>query len=309
MKITVEVEFTPLYELIASLAAYSNPKLSRSLYLDKSWWTKVKRMVPPLPFKGGPLRDGDSHGGAVLLIRAASAHHDSPAVFTQWLRRQTIDDLRSIIGPYFTTFPFQTASELVAYRNALGDLIDFWSEHYLPSMNPALLSGLARHAEVGQELARRCDPIEVIEELTGGIRLGERPEDHRILLIPQYHCRPINLYFNFHGLTLFLYPAEALPPEPGEVPRELLRVTAALADSSRLKILRLVANKPLNFTDLVGQTGLAKSTVHHHLVILRAAGLLWVHDRFETNAVFELRPTVGDLVKNRLVAYLRGEEP
>lgn len=48
----------------------------------------------------------------------------------------------------------------------------------------------------------------------------------------------------------------------------------ALGDPTRLRILRLVAEAPLNVSELVSLVGLAQSSVSHHLSKLRGMGLL-----------------------------------
>lgn len=48
----------------------------------------------------------------------------------------------------------------------------------------------------------------------------------------------------------------------------------ALGDPTRLRILRLVAETPLNVTELVSVVGIAQSSVSHHLAKLKGIGLL-----------------------------------
>lgn len=47
-----------------------------------------------------------------------------------------------------------------------------------------------------------------------------------------------------------------------------------LGDPTRLRILRLVAEAPLNVTELVSLVGVAQSSVSHHLGKLKGLGLL-----------------------------------
>ncbi len=103
---------------------------------------------------------------------------------------------------------------------------------------------------------------------------------------------------------LLLHLADALPPVPGTPPPALLRLTHALSDESRLRILRYLAAGERSFTEVVREIGLAKSTVHHHLVALRAAGLVRVrHDA--ANAVgYGLRADALDDLDARLTSFL-----
>lgn len=55
---------------------------------------------------------------------------------------------------------------------------------------------------------------------------------------------------------------------------ELSQSFRALGDPTRLRILRLVAQAPLNVTELVSLVGVAQSSVSHHLGKLKGLGLL-----------------------------------
>ena len=57
------------------------------------------------------------------------------------------------------------------------------------------------------------------------------------------------------------------PPDP------LVAAYKALGDETRLRILRRLAEGPAGLTELTELTGLAKSTVHGHLLVLRTGGL------------------------------------
>ena len=54
------------------------------------------------------------------------------------------------------------------------------------------------------------------------------------------------------------------------------RLACVLSDRSRLVALRLLAERSLTLQELADQLGVRKSTMHHHLAQLRAAGLLRV---------------------------------
>lgn len=90
-----------------------------------------------------------------------------------------------------------------------------------------------------------------------------------------------------------------------------LAVTKALADSSRVRILALLLERPLCVCQITEVLGLAPSTVSKHLFLLRRAGLLstekegrWIHCRATPRARRWAVPrTPADL--RRLQAVLR----
>jgi DNA-binding transcriptional ArsR family regulator len=80
------------------------------------------------------------------------------------------------------------------------------------------------------------------------------------------------------------------------------RVYKALGDEGRLKLLRRLSDGPLKLSEAAAELGVAKSTAHHHLAILRQAGFVTIRDEDEN--VYSLRrdllPQAGEL----LTAYL-----
>jgi len=68
----------------------------------------------------------------------------------------------------------------------------------------------------------------------------------------------------------------AIAPLPAKEQERLVRTFKALADPTRLEILRLVSAQPgaTCVCDIVGHFDLKQPTISHHLRILREAGLL-----------------------------------
>ena len=71
-------------------------------------------------------------------------------------------------------------------------------------------------------------------------------------------------------------PPRRVAPLPAPEQDRLVRVFKALADPTRLEILRLLAAQrgPTCVCDVVAHFGLAQPTISHHLRVLREAGLL-----------------------------------
>jgi len=83
---------------------------------------------------------------------------------------------------------------------------------------------------------------------------------------------PLAHYTNdIEGIKAF---DESLGIDRTAPPASLVRFHKALSDERRLRILRLLADRDLNLQELSDAIGLAKSTTHHHTVVLRAAGLI-----------------------------------
>jgi DNA-binding transcriptional ArsR family regulator len=129
-----------------------------------------------------------------------------------------------------------------------------------------------------QERAIQLPWLELLEELSQGLRFDQRPAAPELVLAPSYWSTPL-MYFGkvsaYREILLF----GARPPDtslvPGEVvPDALLRMLKALSDPTRLRILHYLAREPLTPTQLARRLRLRSPTVIHHLRILRLAGLV-----------------------------------
>ncbi len=141
-------------------------------------------------------------------------------------------------------------------------------------IRPALQAAL-QHA---QELARRLPLMDLLEEVSQGLRFGAPPQAAELVLAPSYWCTPL-MYMGHSGADRRIYLFGARPPEaslvPGEtIPDALLRALAALSDPTRLRILHYLAQEPLSPAELSRRLRLRAPTVIHHLKTLRLAGLV-----------------------------------
>lgn len=122
-------------------------------------------------------------------------------------------------------------------------------------------------------------PADLIERTTSGLRWLGEPGVRRLILAPSYFSRPYNFLLAGSDWRFFGYPIadEALDAlDPLAAPPGLVRLHRALGDTTRLRILKLLAGRDFYLTELAQQLGLSKPTIKHHLVLLRSAGLVTV---------------------------------
>jgi DNA-binding transcriptional ArsR family regulator len=82
-----------------------------------------------------------------------------------------------------------------------------------------------------------------------------------------------------------------------------VRLSKALGDEKRLRILRALADGEKTLMELADTFGVAKTTMHHHMIILRSAGLVTVgvgSKRYRLR--HETVPDVGALLSGYLGA-------
>lgn len=301
----VEVDWAPAYELVVSLQAVTSRSDHKTLELGLEWVKRVRQQVQ-LPAESAAVME---YSDALHpLIRQCPAERNV-AGFLGWLASLPAGELYERLEPDILRGRKDVLSTLGTFRDRSVELLSIWNDRYFSQVDPAILAGLAADAVAKRELLHAITPEQVLEIATTGILFSDETADETILLVPQYHYRPWNVYSDYQGWRLFAYPADALSPVPDEPPPRLLRVTRALADPSRLRILRHLASEPRRFGDLVQVTGLSKSTVHHHMVILRAAGLVHVHEKGTGPDTYSLRPHVAEDLGDVLSTYISGGPP
>jgi len=189
----------------------------------------------------------------------------------------------------------------VEAKQALLELLSRWNEHVLPQLAPTDPSLVERDAEAKRELVKSVPPEQVVERLAPGIQWVPGPEIDRVVLFPAYSPRPWVYMSEYKRVKIFCPPITAdRTRTPGD-PAELVRVYKALGDESRLKLLRRLQEGPISLTDAAKEVGLAKSTTHHHLAILRQAGFVLIQEGDDTYTLrTDMRPEPGALLEQFL---------
>jgi DNA-binding transcriptional ArsR family regulator len=175
-------------------------------------------------------------------------------------------------------------------------------ERILPMVKREAAALERRRAELPAEL--------FIEEAMRGVQWQRPAGLRRILFAPSYFARPAVFYHFWHGTLTFCPPVDDAQLEPverqvieGATGVEVLRFFEALGDPTRLRILRLLSQREMYLTELAEKLGLTKATTKHHMVRLRAAGLVTLYDR-ERLTYYAIRPDVASHADQLLSDYL-----
>jgi DNA-binding transcriptional ArsR family regulator len=137
---------------------------------------------------------------------------------------------------------------------------------------------LVRDAEAKRAMAGTLSPEALIDAATNGLQFRREPWARRVILLPQVALRPWNTMGGWEDLYILGYPVAdaSLGVDRSAPPANLVRLHKALGDEKRLRMLKILARGTASLQELARATGIAKSSAHHHLVILRAAGLVKV---------------------------------
>jgi len=184
-------------------------------------------------------------------------------------------------------------------KRLLTILTRWYDEVYAPNSAEALVA-LERDAEAKQQLARTRSLEQLVEIATNGVQYSPAPGIGRLVLFPGYWQRPWVLMNEYKHVKIFCYPLALDHGDEGPTSAELARLYKALADEGRLRLLKRVSEGPMTLTEAAQELGVAKSTAHHHLAMLRAAGFV-VTREVGDDKVYNLRrdllPQAGALLQ------------
>ncbi len=125
-------------------------------------------------------------------------------------------------------------------------------------------------------------------------------------MIPDVALRPFVVPFDFEATQVFLVSVsdEALDPEEIRSNR-LAKVAAALGDPIRMRTLRELAREEgLTASALAERVGVERTSLHHHLGLLRSAGLLTIEDPGDGSWHYSVRRDQVDELGASLRDYL-----
>jgi DNA-binding transcriptional ArsR family regulator len=182
----------------------------------------------------------------------------------------------------------------------MADLLERWDLEVFSGLGPALEGELEASAQAATRLARQLPGDRFIVKMTRGVEYRPEPWIDSVVLVPSVLGRPW-VDITEHGSTkYFFYPAGSGAAAPDV---QLVEVYKALGDETRLRILRQLAAGVTSLSEIAENLGLAKSTVHGHMVVLRTAGLTRsIVGGDSKGYVLNDRPDLNDL----LDTYMKG---
>jgi DNA-binding transcriptional ArsR family regulator len=325
----VSVDWGLAYEALIGLALFIGGEEESSYEIGEAWFKSVRRKASP------GLRDSArklaGKEGYALVGLAGLAHEygarDVAALVTRLRRDRSGEAKRALLHCEAPLVEAVLRGEPAAEREYLqklggqsrelarrtikadprvlageaADLLERWDREIFAELGPALRGDLEASAQAATRLSRQLPADRLIVKVTRGVEYRTEPWIDSVVLVPSVLNRPWVDITEYNGTKFFLYPAgrDAATPDV-----ELVEVYKALGDETRLRILRLLSTGVTSLTDIAEKLGLAKSTVHGHLVILRGAGLTRSVVGAEGKAyVLNDRPDLNSL----LDVYLKAE--
>jgi DNA-binding transcriptional ArsR family regulator len=200
------------------------------------------------------------------------------------------------LGPLLDLTPRET-------KSAVLEVMERWYQEIFQPREAEWGPILHRDAAAKRLMLETMPPAEVIEAASG-IQFIPQPGIRQVHLIPQLATRPWVWLAEHDDARLYCYPVadESLGPDASAPPSRLVRLHKALGDEKRLRMLKAIATSGATLQELAERFGLPKSTAHHHLAILRSAGLIRVTSDEEHR--YSVRRDVLPEMAGLLDAYL-----
>lgn len=200
-----------------------------------------------------------------------------------------------------------------AFGDAYLSALEQYHEVFFAEEETRIVPVLEQALERAQQQAETLSVVELLEALSQGVRFTKPVEAEELILVPVFWTTPLIIEeMVAPGRLLFAWGARPADMSlvPGEVvPALMHQALKALADPTRLRILRYLAEEPLTPTDLAARLRLRAPTVVHHLHTLRLARLVYLtlEEGVERRYALRYEAVLDNL--DTLKAFLRGNAP
>jgi DNA-binding transcriptional ArsR family regulator len=295
-------EFSPIYEIVNSLFVFS----AKNNFHDfgKEWTKEVIVNIDDADFLI-KIQGSDSFPSLdyIYLLILNSPEKNDVSKFIHWLENLTAGEVYEILSPYVVE---GLPGNLGEIRDDYVYLLKTWLRYY--KINDSVFNSLAEKAKLVESTMHQYELTMLIEQLTNGIHVIPTEQTNIVVLIPSYYLKPMNYVACLHNTAIVVYSVDFPMENTVTPPLALSRMTRALGDEKRLQILKILAEKPYNLTDLSKEIKLSKSNLHYHLSLLRIAGLVRaVKDLSIKFDKYEIRPNVFIQLKDLLEQYILGK--
>ncbi|MFJ7731457.1 ArsR/SmtB family transcription factor [Lysinibacillus sp. NPDC097231] len=333
-KISLQVESSPVWEVILGIAGYTHVQLRHTFDFDEEWTFSQQSMSESL-IESLKLIEKTNFWYSLIMLqnelssltvedfvnqlhdipvekfygillpyknretesmrRETAARHNNPELFEEYAAH--FDD-HDYLGEYIRNLSQYSHQELC---ELFSSVLNKWYNWVSQQEKWEKWMQALNFEEKRYQSLDVSNPMEEIEHITGGVKYQIEPSIWTVKLIPHISYRPWILEKRSCDTKLFFYPLkEELLLEPGVPPRDLVRSYKALGDELRLKLLYQLLRGPLSLQELSAQFNINKTTLHHQLSLLKAARLIKVD-----KGIYSGNPIEIDVLYERLTQYLR----
>jgi DNA-binding transcriptional ArsR family regulator len=151
-----------------------------------------------------------------------------------------------------------------------------WNEEVFGEWDAETRGPVSRAAERIRASVDAVGPDAAIERATNGIQFIAEPGIRGVVIAPSVVVRPYVRYDEQRDVAVLVCPVddESMGADAAAPPARLVRLSRAFADERRLRILKRLTADDYTLQELSEHFEIPKSTMLHHLVILRSAGVV-----------------------------------
>ena len=331
----IKIEASLLWESALGIAAITNKRLIETLEKQKESWDQLKKSLSTSLVKELTIVEKENTWKALLLLLHQEEFKKLSefTVFLDGLEDETFryiclpyigskfQELRTLASegdhasrnilkqktednPFFPDYiEFICTTDLEKLRNHLKNVISKWYEEVTAPQAEMLTGILTRDKQTKTKMSEKLKPEALVEWATGGITYLPEPSVHKVLLIPQSIYRPWNVEGDIEGVKVFYYPVanDSIYPDDHYMPSYfLVQKHKALGDEARLRMVKLLKGTERTLQEITNELNMGKSTVHHHLKILKSARLVEA-----LGGKYRLKENAVQSLSNELMHYLQ----
>ena len=206
---------------------------------------------------------------------------------------------------------FNAWSDRKVFGQKFYDALEAYVENFYQEEELRIIPAQEAALEQAKTLAEDNDVLTVLEQLSSGVRMDWISGLSTVILAPSFWAAPFVIFNQLdeeNGIVLFGARPEGMALVPGDlVPEDLLNALKALADPTRLRILRYLLEGPSTPSELAKILRLRPPTVIHHLQNLRLAGLVLVTVSPQSERRYAIRMDGVKTSVQHLNNYLSGD--
>jgi predicted DNA-binding protein YlxM (UPF0122 family) len=330
----VQFEYSILWECALGIAAITNTPIIKTLEKPIDFWKDTRESLSKELLQNLDFVEKNNTWKALLQL-LHKKNFANLSEFTSYIQDLSVTDLKFICLPFIGSkiqairhsaalgeelainemkeltkdnpfFPryieFICKEEVYHLKEHLINVMTGWYDAVIRGDLEHLHRILQTDVEAKKQMGEKLSPEELVEWATGGVIYRPEPSVNNVLLIPQYIYRPWNIEADIEGTKVFYYPIsnESISPNDRYTPNNFLVLKhKALGDEVRLRIVKLLYKNDRTLQDITAQLNIGKSTIHHHLKILRAAKLVEILE-----SKYSLKRKAVELISNELDLFL-----
>ncbi|GIP64014.1 transcriptional regulator [Virgibacillus pantothenticus] len=330
----VHLTYSLLWESALGIAAITNKKLINTLERPEKYWGEIKKSISDGLLEQLEFVEQNNTWKSLLQILHQREFKDL-SEFIIYINGLQETELRFICLPFIgkdyqnyrekaaqgekssveklvqatannsffpTYIEFISQCDIVLLKEHLIQVMSNWYKEVLERDVAETSIILKNDYEAKKKMSNKLTPEELVQWATGGVTYAPEPSVHHVLLIPQYIYRPWNIEADMEETKVFYYPVanESITPNDKYTPNNFLVLKhKALGDEARLRIVKLLSEENRTLQEITDQLDIGKSTIHHHLKILRAAKLVEI-----VGSKYCLKKGAMELLFKELEVYL-----